>query len=179
MTVSPRTARVYLDVDGTISAAAFEPPRARTGWTGEWSTVTVDRQRVQFSHELVAALNDLTASVPEMTAVWSSNWEQSAADLLSPVVGLNGSSWPVLTGAGEDGISSWWKLDAIRDDIAAHRPAKMVWLDDGFNYEPSARAWAAGLKNSHPDMQVLVISPDPLHGLTRAHVARVREFLAA
>lgn len=178
---NPNTAVIYIDVDGTLAPVNLEPPRAATGWLGDWSEATIDQQKVRWSHELVNSLNDLfgsdLAGGSSFVPVWVTGWEAAAATLLSPRIGLDGAEWPVLRGVADDRSDAWWKLAAIKQDIIDRAPSKAVWLDDDIRLSDEAVAWVRGSWAADHGTQLLAISPSSLHGLSVADVAELRAFL--
>lgn len=163
---------IYLDVDGVISPLTKDsaPPQKLTGWEGKWGRGSSFGFRIIWSTELIEALNALT-SCPDVRPAWVTSWMREAADDLSGAIGLNGSGWPVLSDRGSP-RSTWWKLDAIRANITANAPDRVVWLDDDISKHEAARSWARRSK-----IPILTISPKAELGLTRGHMDRVNTFL--
>lgn len=166
---------IYLDVDGVFNPIAEEPPRADTGWHGEWvGPVSVGGFLTRYSVELVEAVNALAAR-PGITMKWLTSWEELAATHLAPAIGLTGGGdWEVIAGVEDDDPSNfnWWKLDRIRKDLAATKPDRAVWVDDDIAYDPKTLVWLMS-----PGLPVLHLSPRTVHGLTRDDVQRINDFL--
>lgn len=165
---------IYLDVDGVINACSDRPPREETQWTGDRKgPVTLAGSPVLFSVELVAGLNAI-ASREDVTIKWLTSWEEHAAQVLAPAVGLNGTEWEVLRGVEFDDPMNWnwWKLDRIRADIAATRPQRVVWVDDDVAFDPKALTWLLS-----PGRPLLHLSPRTAHGLTRNDLQLILDFL--
>ena len=95
-----------------------------------------------------------------------------APEYLCPAIGLAGQDWPVLASDGLGSGEGWWKLQALQRDIEASAPDRAVWIDDQLDYEAEARAWA-----SIVGTRLLLISPHPRRGLSRAELDAVRAFL--
>lgn len=57
--------------------------------------------------------------------------------------------------------------------MAANTPDSIVWIDDQLQYEEEAQEWAGFL-----GARVLMVSPDPRHGITPSELAAVSTFLA-
>lgn len=159
---------LYLDVDGVVSPFAVQ---GRTGWGSEWALADAGVLEVAFAPELVAKLNVLSRR-PGARFVWLTTWERLAPEFLCPAIKLDGRDWPVLSSAGRELSPDWWKLDAIRGDVARHPADRLVWLDDQLDNEPRALAWADAWGG-----RMLHISPDPRKGLTPDHLDAVEAFL--
>ena len=159
---------LYLDVDGVVSPFVA---RGRTGWGSEWAMADAGVLEVAYAREAVAGLNAL-AKRPGLRFVWLTTWERLAPDFLCPAIDLDGRDWPVLTAAGRELSPDWWKLDAIRRDVARHPADRLVWLDDQLDHEPGALAWAEAWGG-----RMLHISPDPRRGLTPGQLEAVAAFL--
>jgi hypothetical protein len=169
---------IYFDVDGVLNAQSGRPPRHETGWEGEWSTARISEIAVTWSHELVAAFNELVA-LPNVNPVWLTSWEDDATLDLCPAIGLNGTDWPVLRGAADDATFAWWKLDAIREDLELSHPDRAIWIDDEFRLDRHAPVWAASAPVWAASAPVWAASSPRMNlGLTRDHIQQIREFLA-
>jgi hypothetical protein len=163
---------IYLDVDGVLNAVSKRTPAATASGWDEWKTKNVNGFQIQFSHDMVSAINEL-ASNPDVTFKWLTTWEEDAANVLSPAIGINGQEWEVLSGDqhawhGRD----WWKLQAIQNDVLSTTPDRFVWIDDDISAEREAINWSEGRDNG------LWISPDARLGLTSAALAKVVSFAA-
>lgn len=107
--------------------------------------------------------------------MWLTSWESSAATHLSPAISLDGAGWPVLTGLADDASFEWWKLGALRADLAEHTPDRFVWADDDIAYDQQAPAWLG----AQTEIPQLAIIPKGRLGLTRSHLERIRAFVAS
>ncbi|KIS27497.1 hypothetical protein TV39_10520 [Arthrobacter sp. SPG23] len=163
-----RNVSLYLDVDGVI--CPFGAAGA-TDWGSPWRTSDAGLLEVTYAGELVESLNAL-AVTPGLRCVWLTSWEEMAPDYLCPAIGLAGREWPVLASDGLGGGGGWWKLQALQRDIEASAPDRAVWIDDQLDFEAEARAWASVLGR-----RLLLISPHPRRGLSRAELEAVRAFL--
>lgn len=159
---------LYLDVDGVICPFGAT---GSTDWGSAWGRSAVGLLEVSYAVELVTALNDL-AGRPDLRFVWLTSWERMAPEFLCPAVGLAGQDWPVLANEGLGSGDSWWKLNAIQQDLETVPSERAVWIDDQLNFERAASAWAAFL-----GPRLLLISPDPRRGLSRSELESVRAFL--
>jgi hypothetical protein len=163
---------IYLDVDGVINAVSKNSPALKiTGWQ-KWATKKISGWQILYSPELIDELNRL-AELPSVTFKWLTTWEDEAANELSPATGLNGQEWEVLHGDqhawhGRD----WWKLQAIREDVASNND-RFIWVDDDISAEPEALNWVKSEGGG------LVISPNTTHGLTRSHIEKISRFIEA
>lgn len=163
-----RNVSLYLDVDGVICPFGAT---GTTDWGSGWKSSDAGLLEVRYAVELVASLNEL-ARRPGIRCVWLTSWEELAPEYLCPAIGLAGQEWPVLTSNGLGGGESWWKLRAIQQDIETTAPDRAVWIDDQLEFERAARTWAAFL-----GARLLLISPHPRRGLSRAELDSVRAFL--
>jgi hypothetical protein len=159
---------VYVDVDGVICPFGAT---GSTDWGSAWRCSDAGLLEVSYAAEVVTALNDL-AGRPDLRFVWLTSWEGMAPELLCPAIGLDGRRWPVLASDGLGGSNSWWKLQAIQQDLETIAPDRAVWIDDQLDFEREAHAWAAYL-----GARLLLISPHPRRGLSRAELKTVRAFL--
>jgi hypothetical protein len=159
---------LYLDVDGVICPFGAT---GTTDWGSRWQISAAGLLEVAYAGELVESLNTLSIR-PGLRCVWLTSWEEMAPDYLCPAIGLAGQEWPVLTSDGLGGGESWWKLRALQRDIEASAPDRAVWIDDQLDYEAEARAWASIIGT-----RLLLISPHPRRGLSRAELDAVRAFL--
>lgn len=166
------TTTVYLDVDGVLNAVNKRTPSMKiTGWDN-WETKPVNGWPILFSPDMVAALNEL-ADQPDVTFKWLTTWEEEAAKVLSPAIGINGQDWEVLHGDqhawhGRD----WWKLQAIRADVESGA-GNFVWIDDDISAEPHAIDWAQSREDG------LILSPSSTQGLTREDLNFAKSFISA
>lgn len=166
---------IYLDVDGVFNPVSAEPPRAASGWQGDWvGPATVGGIPILYSVELIEAVNELAAR-PDVTVKWLTSWEELAAEQLAPAIGLTaGSDWEVIAGVEDDDPQNfnWWKLDRIRKDLATATPDRAVWVDDDIAYDPKSLLWLQS-----PGLPILHLSPRTINGLTPDDVRRINAFL--
>lgn len=159
---------IYLDVDGVLNAVQKRDPSTKaTGWEA-FESKPVNGWPILFAPELIDELNALAAH-PDMTFKWLTTWEDDAAKVLSPAIGINGQDWEVLHGEqhawrGRD----WWKLQAIQVDVHSTQPDQFIWIDDDISAERSAIEWIAEQDNGY------VISPYTVEALTRSHVDEIK-----
>jgi Swiss Army Knife RNA repair-like protein len=163
-----RNVSLYLDVDGVI--CPFGATGA-TDWGSQWQISDAGLLEVTYARELVESLNDLS-STPGLRCVWLTSWEEMAPEYLCPAIGLAGRDWPVLASNGLGGGENWWKLQAVQQDIEASAPDRAVWIDDQLEFEAAAGAWASIL-----GARMLLISPHPRRGMSKAELDAVRAFL--
>lgn len=168
---------LYWDVDGIFNVNAghtyIQAPADVTGWS-DWHHMTVPGAFPGYwSRDAVEAVNSI-ARTSGVVNKWLTSWEEQAPQLLAPAIGLDAAGWDVLHGVENDDPMNgyWWKLDALCEDLARHRPDRFIWFDDGIASDPATLHWLAGTEVPH-----LVIAPEIDQGLTRAHVDAVREFL--
>jgi hypothetical protein len=161
---------IYLDVDGVLNAVSKRTPSLKISGWDNWESKPVNGWPILFSPDMVAALNEL-AEDPDVTFKWLTTWEDDAAKVMSPAIGINGQDWEVLHGDQHawGGKRGWWKLEAIRDDALVDG-GRFVWIDDDISAEREAIAWVQGRDD------VLAISPSTMQGLTRDDLASIKSF---
>lgn len=161
---------VFLDIDGTINAFSGRPPKKNTYWSGEWHKERIDGEWVLWSHELVEALIQLSLR-DDVKIVWLTDWRNKALEF-GAAVGLPEFEY---TPATEDEIqpdaNNWWKLAHVQAAWRSDPDGRVVWLDDGIQYDPKSHSWELGRD------RLLTISPYQNHGLTRKHLKMINEFL--
>jgi len=162
---------IYLDVDGVLNAVSKKSPTlASTGWD-EWKTAPVNGWPILWAPALINVLNELAAR-EDVTFKWLTTWQDDAAKVLSPAIGINGQDWPVLHGDQHGWRGrEWWKLEAIRADVEASAPGKFIWIDDDLSMEGVAIVWLDGQAAG------LGISPFMVEGLTRDNVAQITNYI--
>lgn len=161
--------RIYIDVDGVLNAVSLSAPA--WGW-GAHSDVRVEGMPIRWSPELVAALNEVTASNAVET-FWLTTWEHDAPKHLAPAIGLKGEHWPVVGTEqhySKELAGGWWKLAALRDHIADFG-GPVLWIDDDIRFDPPAREWLGD------NLHVVAMSPRTELGITRHQMEIVRRFV--
>ncbi|MGV0108906.1 HAD domain-containing protein [Arthrobacter sp. CP30] len=162
---------VFHDIDGASHACDNHPPRATTGWLGDWVPMTVaGAYPGHISLELVSQLNDFTAH-PDLVNVWLTNWETAAVTEYAPSIGLNGTDWVVLEGLENDASWDWWKLAVLRHFLGDQPAEPFIWIDDDIGSHPSALEWIDSLA-----VKPLIVIPKTGRGITRADMALMRAF---
>jgi hypothetical protein len=96
--------------------------------------------------------------------VWATTWEQDAADILAPALGLP-LDMPVIEFTSGS-ANRTWKLTDI-EEFVEDRP--FAWIDDVIG--PDAELWA-----EMRDFPTLFVHTDPAVGMTRADVTLLEEF---
>lgn len=167
---------LYLDVDGVLNAVSLDRP----DW--EWPDAqlrTVNGYSIRWSATLVARLNRLVAR-PQVTAYWVTTWGADAPRVLSPELGLDAGDWPVLGDREREraidtlassGLSTWWKLEAVRAHLPEGAPA--IWVDDDLARDPAAWRWAG------EQADLMAISPDTSLALTPVDLAAMERHVDA
>lgn len=186
-----------LDVDGVLNVVALQPdpfiwPRwqrgvARTdGRTRAWP--------ISWAPDVVAQITAWRAD-GRVEVTWLTTWGHDANDELAALLGMPqlpvagsppsrivptvaqgaaGSHADVAGADAEDPLTGrWWKFDVVRRLHTAHPQRPIVWTDDDLATEPEVRAWMRAHTVS------LLVAPDPRHGLTRAHLAAIEDFLTS
>ncbi|XKH58547.1 hypothetical protein LG293_15960 (plasmid) [Citricoccus nitrophenolicus] len=124
MTDPAGTPTIYLDIDGVIFSYGHTPPEG-TGLTylphpedeGHW-----------YSPEAVGRINALADR--GVRIAWLSSVHDKAE--VCQITGLGGEHWDNLEWSRQhQGFQADWKLLALAEDLAAHRPADWVWIEDG------------------------------------------------
>lgn len=165
------TTTVYLDVDGVLNAVSKRTPSLKiSGWDA-WETKPVNGWPILYSPDMIVAINELAARA-DVTFKWLTTWEDDAAKVLSPAIGINGQEWEVLHGDqhawhGKD----WWKLQAIRADVESSA-GKFIWIDDDISAEGAAIAWVQSRED------VLALSPATSKALTRDDLDTAELFIS-
>jgi hypothetical protein len=168
------TTNIYLDVDGVINS--FHKSRT-AGWEGDWNLAKVIGYKIHWYTDLVEELNKLS-KMEGVTMKWLTTWQDKAVSELCPSLGIEGTDWEVLYADKEADdlfdIRNWWKLRAIRKDVASTEPDKIVWVDDDFKYERNAIEWAESISD-----KILPISPFTDWGMTKEDFSDIIEFVNA
>lgn len=181
------TTNWYLDVDGVINAFSSKAPTTNTEWCGEWSEgvaevenaggfggwatgPTYSQYRMFWSHELIHRINKI-AQYDSVNIIWLTTWADDAPKTISPLMGLDGQNWEVLKGGDPMDMQNWWKFKLIREHVEQTKPDKIIWTDDDLGYEHDARIWVRLSKN------VLGITPNSSHGLTKTHINSILYFI--
>lgn len=155
---------VFLDVDGTL--VTIGPVRRGVPGGG-----TDGVRRVPLDPALGRRLAALPADL-----VWATTWGQEANSVVAPLVGLGrlpvvGWPTPLVVPTFED---LWpdlhWKTPTL---VAWAEGREFVWIDDEIT--DVDRAWVA--ENS--PSRALLLSVDPLRGVTAADLDRVEEWIRA
>lgn len=155
--MNARLPLLLLDVDGVLNP--YGAPACPPGYT-EHDFYPGDEEPVRLCAAHGPWLRDLAT---RFEIVWATAWETNANRLLSPFFGL--PELPVIQFPRAK-FAPFAKLPAIMA-YAGDRP--LVWIDD---IHPSeAHIWAAG--RSAP---TLLITVDPVGGLTRAIIDRAGEW---
>lgn len=158
---------IYLDVDGVINAIGRTHPEPKHTGFPEYKSIMANGYQIAYAPELITMLNALAAR-DDVTIKWLTTWEHDAAKILSPLIGLDGADWEVLTGdLHQWGGPDWWKLAAIRADVEATSPAAVVWIDDDISLERQAMNWARNRDD------VTLISPFAKYGLTTEDLTKI------
>ncbi|MBT2537222.1 HAD domain-containing protein [Arthrobacter sp. ISL-69] len=165
---------IYLDVDGVLNAVNHKSPSlTAAGWDrwDHWKTAPVNGWPILWAPALIEAFNELAAR-DDVTFKWLTTWEDDAAKVLSPAIGINGQDWEVLHGEQHSWRGSdWWKLQAIRADVETTNPERFVWIDDDLSAERVALEWLG----TRPEG--LGVSPSVGQGLTRTSFDTITDFI--
>jgi hypothetical protein len=150
---------LFVDIDGVLSLFGFQ---SDTRPRGEWINVEgivhlISASASEHLHRLSVAFD----------LVWCSGWEEKANDHLLGALVLP-TALPFLTFTAQVGAPRHWKLDAI-EAHAGDRP--LAWIDDA--HDDSCRAWASSRR-----APTLLVTTDPAHGLTGAHVDALEHWAA-
>ena len=151
---------LLVDVDGVLSlfgAAAVAPETL--------VPTLVDGVPHLLSRTAAAALGEL---VPDFECVWCTGWKDRADSYLPLALGLP-RGWPHIRFASAPNHGGHWKLGGIDAFAGPERP--LVWIDD--HLDAACEAWAGARPGP-----TLLVRTNPEVGLTHAHVARVRAWVA-
>ncbi|QNE48679.1 hypothetical protein F1C58_16610 (plasmid) [Glaciihabitans sp. INWT7] len=174
MNSSAPRARLFLDVDGVLSAPALMWGDTRR------LTVTVKlggglavQYLVWHSPSMLAAIDSLREEF-DVELVWLTTWLEDGAigNLVGRVGALSGGRWlNIRRRSGRAGeLPLEWKRDQILEDLTV-TPGPFIWVDD--DQVPMFGAAVA----ASVDVPSLMIAPNPELGLTRAQVDSIRAFL--
>lgn len=155
---------IYLDVDGVLNMLDRSEDATGNECWGDFIVhpdVKPDQDPRAFdlcmSKSMVAALAALPADV-----VWLTTWRHDAPKHVAPLV--EAPEWHVIDWGYEKGA-------ALAQDQAAN-PRPFVWVDDYEATEANVRYFIG--KTNIP---YLLIKPNPLQGITRAHMREIQGFL--
>lgn len=174
-----------LGVDGVINMLADRPEDTEdTAWWQSQcvqTTVTKPDGDGQTRTYPVLAAKPVIAFIRRVTEgsaariVWHSSWGDTAATHLAPRLDI-----PTLPVADAPELAeflraecrhAWWKLGAADRLVAQGRP--LLWTDSGIAIRHDmAELQAIGQRND-----TLLISPNPLSGLTSGHLEQISSFL--
>ena len=180
-----------LDVDGVLNAVG-PAPDDDTRWSTGSAIANERRWPIRWSPDVVAEVRRLHESGVAEVA-WLTTWGDEANDSLGnlldlpelrvagtrprpgelPAVPLRSaaSTHADATGAAAaDESGGWWKLDAVRAQIAAEPSRRLVWTDDDLVWVPEA------VRGLRAFTDCLLIAPDPAVGLTLADVAQIESY---
>lgn len=123
--------RLFLDVDGVIAPMPKEP---RHGAPVLWRE-GLGPGRMHFRVDVIQRLTSLhTRGVVKVE--WLTSWDESAAEVLAPIVGL--PAWPV--NARRD-APAWWQVPYETDFwkerfvyVALEAGERVVWCDDDIQF---------------------------------------------
>lgn len=149
--------RIYLDVDGVLSPMGAENPDFL-----DWCPAGPGA----YSPTLMAEVADLG-----LERHWLTSWRTSANSTYGRYAG-----WPELPVVRRPPGGGWWKLHGLVRVHPAGEP--LVWVDDdlaSYLYERGYEDYVA----ERVGAPVLLVSPTPSVGLTRNHLARIRERTAS
>jgi len=163
---------LLLDIDGVINASnrAFFSTEGDTHSDVVKYTVFADDGRDYLfwaSPTLIAELCDLHES-GTVEIAWLTTWQYQANRHVAPALGL--PHFPVAADNRLRFSDYHWKRRAAVEALQLGRP--IIWIDDD---EISGDSRAEYRDSGVPH---LLLSPDSTLGLTRAHMADIREFLA-
>lgn len=151
------TPLLALDVDGAVSP--FAP-------VGTWPDFT-DAPRTPLTTLVSVQMGQELAALPAQR-VWLTDWQEGANNVIA--AGLGWEPLPVLQRPYD--VDGWWKLAALRA-TRLRRGRALIWVDDHLGKHPEAGAWAARLRTP-----TLLISPNPLEGITAEHIEQIAHFCA-
>ncbi|MGK3708889.1 HAD domain-containing protein [Arthrobacter sp. IK3] len=169
----------YSDVDGVYNAYTdhrFDPaPRSASGWDGNWNPMEIGGAFPGWWSEEMVQETDRLIGHPLVSPRWLTTWEEGAPEQLVPALSIAGGAiWPVITGVEYDDPMNWqwWKLAALKNDLAATEPDAFIWIEDDVPFDPKAIQWLQTVPIPH-----LVISPKTAVGVTRGHTAEIEAFI--
>ncbi|WP_088317347.1 HAD domain-containing protein [Kineosporia sp. R_H_3] len=191
----------FLDVDGVVNAISAQPdPAVWNDWSTGRATVDGRPWTIRFSPTVTSTVARLhTEGLAEVC--WLTTWGHAVNDDLRVVLGLpelpvagtfeeGSDDGPVPDAAPQDPdrpqsharlgdrataldplTGVWWKLDVVRLIHAVDPDRRIVWTDDDLRLYPEALEWFRA------NARGLCLAPDETVGLTREHLAAVRDYL--
>ena len=147
------TVVLLLDFDGCVSPDVWTPERMPDTWP-DWTHVET---HTLLSPLMLAALERLPATIAT-----ASSRGDDMAHLINPHL----TDTPMI--ACPDG----YKLDELDTFIAAHQPARVVWIDDDLAWQPNRQR----IIQHRPGF---LLRPDPLIGITPDDITAIHTWLTA
>lgn len=165
-----------LDIDGVINALSRGTVRGsfpRKQWTRHLVRADIPELGPMLLPIRVARpVLDFVRDVHDSGAaevLWHSTWRESAVTDLAPLLGLPAIPISVAP-EWTQRPPGWWKLAAAQRVIASGR--SLIWTDDDIAFYADDLGDLVG----RPD--ALLVSPDPVTGLTADDLDRIAAFLA-
>jgi hypothetical protein len=165
-----KTTRIYLDVDGVINAVLSGSPD-HWGETAEGDAVADgNTYPIVWAPAMVAEL----AALENVEIVWTTTWRDDAVRSIAPLIGL-GEDFRVLHPNRDPDAplpmahSIEWKAAAVFAE-QAEDPSPFIHIDDEINYHK----WQGMI----PALGGLAISPNPYYGITKKHIAMIKDYIA-
>lgn len=157
-----------LDIDGVLNPVPFGR------WPNEWifePSFVADRFHMNFSKEMLDALQALPMEIQWLTT-WCQNPDRiEVYEYLEKPLGLPRFKVHHELPGRRFGQSTWWKHDVVQRLLVQHPwHQRFVWIDDDLNDFHA---------DTLDDNRVLTIRPETDRGITKAHIARIREFCEA
>jgi len=181
MTLHPR---LYLDVDGVLSADLNYVPWKREGsargeFKSSYNELGVrlfggEHYTARWNEEMIENLN-LILDEFLVDLVMLTTWRQDAVDSIIPLMGIEAYRVRVLHPVDSLTIypSIDWKIEALRADQEAS-PGVFMWVDDELNDLPKDE-WI-GIEEAY-NPRPLLISPSMNYGITPAHIKLMWNYL--
>jgi len=156
-------AKLFLDVDGVINA--FD--RDSTAWD-DWTTAKATADGIAWTITWSPAmLQELDAF--GMDLIWATSWMEFAPVNLANTIGFgHGKRYLVPVDGKWEYPTILWKHLAVALEVKFLKGEKFVWIDDEMSDKEIAWAYDHG---------GLAIKTDENHGITRADLARIEEYL--
>ena len=157
-----------LDIDGVLNPLWSD--LSGSDWLFEPSFVA-DDFTMRFSKQMLDALQALPMEIQWLTTWCQKPDNNNVYKHLEPVLNLPRFKSNHELSNRRPTQGSWWKHDVVEQLLIKHPwYQRFVWIDDDLN-------------DFHVDTldndRVLLIRPDTAVGITKAHIARIREFCEA
>ncbi len=157
-------AKLFLDVDGVINAFSVHSE----AWD-DWTTAPAHANGVAWSITWSPSMLEQLHALG-MDLIWTTSWMEFAPINLAGAINFgHGKRYLTPIDGKWEYPTIIWKQLAVSGEVKHLNGEKFVWIDD--EMEEQFILWAA-------DHNGLAIKTDEDHGITKADLKRIAEFLA-